>query len=953
MHPVSRKTPQTTLPTGTQLAELAQPAYQIPAAAAVAELKSDASQGLSQAEAARRLLHFGPNELATAAPVPHWRRLLAQFSNPLVLLLLGATLLSVGAWLLEGAHGLPYEALAIVAIVLINALIGFYQEARAEAAVEALKQMGAATALVLREGHPQTVAARELVPGDILLVEEGSAVAADSRLIHVTSLQMSEAALTGESQPVTKTVAPLDSSTGIGDRTNQIFSGTVATFGRGRAVVTATGMATEIGHIATLMQSTPEEKTPLSQEIEVVGRNLGIGVLAIALVVIVTILVVDGVNSLAGLLATLLLGVSLAVAAVPEGLPTLLTVVLTLGVQRMARRNAIVRRLAAVETLGSASVICSDKTGTLTRNEMTVRTLITPSGRVDFSGTGYTPHGSVQLHDSNQPLDEGELLAEVRRALLGGALANNALLEKQNGRWTIQGDPTEAALLVAAHKVGLERTELERRFSRVGEVPFSSERKLMSTVQSDLDQQDTLAIVAKGAPDILLARCTYEQRGEALLPLNEERRRTLLAQIEELAGAALRTLGLAYRRIPQAEYSAAGEELEQELVFTGVVGILDPPRPEARPAVATAQRAGIRVIMITGDHPVTAATIAAELGIVPPATPAIPGSQLETLNDRQLVETVRLHSVYARVSPEHKLRIIQALRADGHTVAMTGDGVNDAPALKQADIGVAMGIAGTDVSKEAADMILTDDNFATIVAAIEEGRSIFDNIRKFLRYLISSNIGEVLTMFLGVVLAGTIGLVSDETEYFIVPLLAAQILWINLLTDAAPALALGVDPVDPAVMRRAPRPRTSGVLTRSMWLGFGLTGLTMALVTLAVLDLALPGGLFPGTHDMVHARTLAFTTLVFCQLFNVFNARSDETSALHHLFSNRLLWAAVGLSALLQAAVVYLPALNRPFGTTPLQVEEWLLCIGMASLVLWIHEAKKWVGRLLRASQKS
>ncbi len=953
MHPVSRKTPQTTLPTGTQLAELAQPAYQIPAAAAVAELKSDASQGLSQAEAARRLLHFGPNELATAAPVPHWRRLLAQFSNPLVLLLLGATLLSVGAWLLEGAHGLPYEALAIVAIVLINALIGFYQEARAEAAVEALKQMGAATALVLREGHPQTVAARELVPGDILLVEEGSAVAADSRLIHVTSLQMSEAALTGESQPVTKTVAPLDSSTGIGDRTNQIFSGTVATFGRGRAVVTATGMATEIGHIATLMQSTPEEKTPLSQEIEVVGRNLGIGVLAIALVVIVTILVVDGVNSLAGLLATLLLGVSLAVAAVPEGLPTLLTVVLTLGVQRMARRNAIVRRLAAVETLGSASVICSDKTGTLTRNEMTVRTLITPSGRVDFSGTGYTPHGSVQLHDSNQPLDEGELLAEVRRALLGGALANNALLEQQNGRWTIQGDPTEAALLVAAHKVGLERTELERRFSRVGEVPFSSERKLMSTVQSDLDQQDTLAIVAKGAPDILLARCTYEQRGEALLPLNEERRRTLLAQIEELAGAALRTLGLAYRRIPQAEYSAAGEELEQELVFTGVVGILDPPRPEARPAVATAQRAGIRVIMITGDHPVTAATIAAELGIVPPATPAIPGTQLETLNDRQLVETVRLHSVYARVSPEHKLRIIQALRADGHTVAMTGDGVNDAPALKQADIGVAMGIAGTDVSKEAADMILTDDNFATIVAAIEEGRSIFDNIRKFLRYLISSNIGEVLTMFLGVVLAGTIGLVSDETEYFIVPLLAAQILWINLLTDAAPALALGVDPVDPAVMRRAPRPRTSGVLTRSMWLGFGLTGLTMALVTLAVLDLALPGGLFPGTHDMVHARTLAFTTLVFCQLFNVFNARSDETSALHHLFSNRLLWAAVGLSALLQAAVVYLPALNRPFGTTPLQVEEWLLCIGMASLVLWIHEAKKWVGRLLRASQKS
>jgi len=567
-------------------------------------------------------------------------------------------------------------------------------------------------------------------------------------------------------------------------------------------------------------------------------------------------------------------------------------------------------------------VICSDKTGTLTRNEMTVRTLVTPSGRVDFSGTGYVPHGSVQLHDSNQPLGEGELLAEVRRALLGGALANNALLEKQNERWTIQGDPTEAALLVAAHKVGLERTELERRFSRVGELPFSSERKLMSTVQSDLDQGDTLTIVAKGAPDILLARCTYEQKGEALLPLNEERRRALLAQIEELAGAALRTLGLAYRRIPQAEYSTAGEELEQELVFTGVVGILDPPRPEARPAVATAQRAGIRVIMITGDHPVTAATIAAELGIVPPGTPAIPGTQLELLNDRQLVETVRLHSVYARVSPEHKLRIIQALRADGHTVAMTGDGVNDAPALKQADIGVAMGISGTDVSKEAADMILTDDNFATIVAAIEEGRSIFDNIRKFLRYLISSNIGEVLTMFLGVVLAGTIGLISEETEYFTIPLLAAQILWINLLTHGLTGVALGAEPAAPGILRRRPRPPEQSVLGDGLWQRVVAISAVIGTATLGL-------GLW-AYSDGREWQTMVFVALTALQLGVALGLRPRQLTR-----RNPMLPLAVLGSFALALAGVYVPVLQNLLGTAPLPAADAAIAAS-AAVVGWV-----------------
>jgi len=924
---------------------LTRPAFQLAAADVLAALQSDANIGLSDAEAQRRLAAYGPNELASEPPIPRWRRLLAQFTNVLVLLLLAATVISVIAWLLEGAEGLPYEAFAIIAIVIVNALIGFFQEERAEDAVAALRKMTTAMAVVLRDGRQQQIDSHALTPGDILLVEEGNAISADGRLIGVTSLQMAEAALTGESQPVTKTTALIDGKAGLGDRTNMIFSGTVATFGRGRAVVIATGMNTEMGKIAGLMQATPEEKTPLSLEIEDVGRKLGIGVVLIAVLVIVTILLVDRVTSFAGLVETLVLGVSLAVAAVPEGLPTILTVVLALGVQRMVKRNAIVRKLAAVETLGSASVICSDKTGTLTKNEMTVRTVITPSGRVDVTGIGYAPTGDLLLHGSDQPVADPVLINEVRRALQGGALANNAVLEEKESIWAIQGDPTEAALVVAARKIGLGPDELNRRFQRVGEVPFSSDRKLMSTVQTDVDHAKTVAVVSKGAPDVLLTRCTHERVGDEIVPLSKERCAELLVAVEMLAGEALRTLGIAYRRIAEEHYDEADEALENELIFVGIVGIIDPPRPEAQEAVATAQRAGIRVIMITGDHPVTAATIAAELNIVPAGAKAIRGADLEQMDSDQLLAAVREHSIYARVSPEHKLRIIQALRADGHVVAMTGDGVNDAPALKQADIGVAMGITGTDVSKEAADMILTDDNFATIVAAVEEGRSIFDNIRKFLRYLISSNIGEVLTMFLGVVLAGFIGLVSEAGEFFIVPLLATQILWINLLTDAAPALAVGVDPVDPTVMQRAPRPRHDRVINREMWLGFGLTGLVMAVVTLAVMDIALPGGLARGNGEMVFARTLAFTTLVFCQLFNVFNARSDYTSAFRYLFSNWMLWGAVALSAVLQVVVVYTPFLNQAFGTTPIGLMDWVLCIGMASMVLWVDEIKKLILR--------
>jgi len=919
--------------------------YQLPAAAVIAQFGSDPVAGLTSAEATQRGQQYGPNQLKSKPPEPRWRKFLAQFTDPLVLLLLAATVISVLAWLLEGADGLPYEALAIILIVLVNAIIGYFQEARAEAAVAALQKMTTAMATIVRDGKQQQVASIDLVPGDLLLVEEGNAITADARVFDVTSLQMAEASLTGESQSVTKDIAPIGEEVGIGDRVNMVFSGTVATFGRGKAIVTATGMGTEMGKIAGLMQETPEEKTPLQVEIDRVGKLLGIAVVAIAVLIVATIVLVDRISSFDVLVQALLLGVSLAVAAVPEGLPTILTVVLALGVQRMTKRNAIVRKLSAVETLGSASVICSDKTGTLTKNEMTVRTVVTSSGRVDITGIGYEPKGELRLYGSDQPVTDVSLLSTVRRTLRAGALANNAVLQESGGVWMIQGDPTEAALVVAARKVGIGPDELDQRFTRIGEMPFSSDRKLMSTVQTDTEHADMVAVVSKGAPDVLLARCVHEQVGEETRPLTPERRKTILSSVEQLAGEALRTLGVAYRRIEHEGYDAPNEALESELVFIGIVGIIDPPRPEAKLAVATAQGAGIRVIMITGDHPVTATTIAGELGIVKPGSKAVTGAELEKMDDQQLLETVRKISIYARVSPEHKLRIVKALKADGQVVSMTGDGVNDAPALKMADIGVAMGITGTDVSKEAADMILTDDNFATIVAAVEEGRSIFSNIRKFLRYLLSSNIGEVLTMFLGVVFAGAIGLVSEAGEAFIVPLVATQILWINLLTDAAPALAVGVDPVDSGVMKRPPRRRSDRVIDLEMWLGFLLTGIVMAVVTLATLDLSLPNGFIPGSHDITYARTLAFTTLVFCQLFNVFCARYTYESAFRRLFNNPLLWGAVALSLVLQVVVVYVPFLNKAFQTVPIALTDWGICVAMASLVLWTDEIKKLILR--------
>jgi potassium/sodium efflux P-type ATPase len=914
------------------------------AAEVAVELGTDLRRGLGGAEAAGRVSLYGPNVLEGARVVPAWRKFAAQFADPLIYLLIAAVAVSLVAWALEGAEDVPFDAIVIAVIVVLNAVLGYVQQARAERAVAALQRMAAATATVVRDGREERIAATEVVPGDIMLLAEGDAVSADARLVEAASLMVAEASLTGESEAVLKDAARLAAPAALGDRVNMVFTGTAVTRGRGRAVVTGTGMATEMGHVARLLGRTREQRTPLQREVARIGRTLGIAVIVIAIVVVSAILLTADVRTASDYVAVLLIGVSLAVAAVPEGLPAVLSVVLALGVQRMARRRAIVKKLSSVETLGSASVVCSDKTGTLTKNEMTIETVVTASGEVDVTGSGYRPEG--ELWADGRPVDDPVLLDEVRAVLTGGSLANDAVLRQDGGQWTIQGDPTEAAFLVAEAKIrGLPEVR-ESRFERVGEIPFTSERKLMTTLEADAERGGGLAVVTKGAPDVLLARCSFERVAGEQRPLTNARRREVLGTVDRLADLALRTLAVAYRPLPGGERPPQGESVERDLVYLGLVGIIDPPRPEARVAVAEAAAAGVRVMMITGDHPRTAARIAGDLGIVAPGAPALTGADLDALDDEALRAAVRNVSVYARVTPEHKLRIVAALRADDAIVAMTGDGVNDAPALKSADIGVAMGVTGSDVTKEAADMILADDNFATIISAVREGRGIFSNIRKFLRFLLSSNIGEVFTMFFGVLLAGAIGL-EDTGEAVAVPLLATQILWINLLTDTAPALAMGVDPPPDDVMRRRPRRLGDRVIDAEMWLGIVWVGVVMAVVTLVALDLGLAGGILGGSGDIDQARTMAFTTLVIAQLFNCFNARSDRTSAFHHLFTNPLLWAAIALSLALQVAAVQVPILNDAFDTTPLAIGDWLLCVVLASVVLWADEAKKLLERAL------
>lgn len=962
-----------------------------PADQVVADLLTDADSGLTSDEAARRLAAHGPNELRATRRTPLWRRILDQFRDPLVVLLLVAIVISTVAWALEGAAGVPIDSVVILAVLVLNAVIGLVQEGKANDAVAALQQMTTATAQVIREGARLEMPAEELVPGDIILLGEGDQVPADARLLRADSLRVIESSLTGESEPASKSTAPVSADAQIGDRASMVFKGTAVAQGSARAVITATGAHTEMGAIADLLDAVEDAPTPLEREISGVSKTLGVVVMVIAVVVIVLLVALGNVQSFQGFIEALLLAVSLAVAAVPEGLPAILSVVLALGVQRMAKRNAVVKKLSSVETLGSATVICSDKTGTLTRSEMTIQEVVTASGITMVSGVGYEPVGQVAPDQDRDRVPDAERLEgpaaeEVTVVLSGGVLASDAeLAQDAQGAWRVLGDPTEGSFLVAERKLGTQGAR-EGRFQRVGVIPFTSERKLMSVVHTDAAHAG-YTMTTKGAPDVLLDLCTHIRVGHEAVPLDDERRRRVLAEVEGMSGRALRTLAVGYRLIDEGdaarvrgEVSGAGDEvghgdggsrvatpptgpgadaegaassmgtgvldgLERDLVLAGIVGIIDPARPEAGAAVAEAHRAGVRVLMITGDHPATAGRIAADLGIADEGARVLTGQELSAMSDEELTDAVREVSVYARVAPSHKMRIVNALQAQGETVAMTGDGVNDAPALRAADIGVAMGVTGTQVTREAGTMVLADDNFATIVDAVAEGRRIFDNIKKFLRYLLTSNMGEVTAVLLGTVLAGVIGLQAEGGTGVVLPLLATQILWINLVTDSAPALAMGVDPSVEDVMARRPRTSSEKVIDRAMWTDVLTTGVLMGVLMLVTLDIFLPGGLIEGHDSLDVARTAAFTTLVFCQLFFTVCARSETVSAFHHLFVNKWLWGALALGVGLQVLVVEVPFLQTAFGTASLDLAHWGVAIGMASIVLWVDELIKWARR--------
>ena len=924
--------------------------------AVIEDMRTDPDRGLSRQEAQRRLEEYGSNELRGQPPVPLWRRALEQLKDPLVILLILAALISGTAWILEGAHGAPIEAIVVLLVVTFNVGIGLVQESRAADAVAALAKMTEAHSTVIRDGELWDIPATDVVPGDILQLAEGDEVGADARLLAATNLRIAEASLTGESTAVEKNAGVLSGRLALGDRANMAYKGTAVTGGTGRAVVTATGMGTEMGSIATMLDETKEEETPLQLEIDRVGSLLGRVVVAIAVIIMITIALLQTPQSASDWVTILLLGVSLAVAAVPEGLPAVLSVVLALGVQRMAQRNAVVKKLSSAETLGSASVICTDKTGTLTQNEMTIKQVVTASGTTEITGVGYEPKGEAIVAKTNgngsKAAEKADAFREARAVLGLGSLANNAQLAHRDGRWEISGDPTEAAFLSASRKLEGLQNRLDK-LNRIAEVPFSSDRKMMSTLHRD--PYGALTLISKGAPDVLLEKCTKVMVGNTVVDLDDQWRQHILDDVERLSAQAYRTLGVASRPIRDHEDVAQNgadptngdfnDSYERDLVFAGVVGIIDPPRAEVRDAVDEAHTAGVRVVMITGDHPQTALRIASDLRIVEPGATVLTGHDIDDMNDDDLRVAARTACVYARVAPEHKLRIVDALQADHQIVAMTGDGVNDAPALKSADIGIAMGITGTEVTKEAAKMVLADDNFATIIKAVREGRVIFDNIQKFLRYLLCSNMGEVLTMFFGVVLMGVIGLTAaaqDSGMHIVVPLLAVQILWINLVTDVAPALAVGVDPELEDVMQRPPRSSKQRVIDGPMWVAIMSTGFVMAVASLGTLDFWLPGGLINvGQESVEVARTATFTTLVFANLFSVFNARSATQSAFHGLFRNKFLWGAVLFGFLAQIAVVQIPFLQTAFGTVSMTFAQWLTSFAFASLVLWAEELRK------------
>ncbi|NLY52714.1 MAG: cation-translocating P-type ATPase [Firmicutes bacterium] len=896
--------------------------YHQPTETVLKELGTDAALGLSSKEAERRGGKFGPNLLAEPSRSPLLVRFLRQFQDFMVMVLIGATLIS--ALLGETA-----DTLAILAIILCNALLGFIQEHKAERSLEALRELAAPTCVVLRDGRQQEIEAAELVPGDIVFLSPGQRVPADGRLLESNLLAVEEAALTGESHPVTKDWEyAARAGTSLGDRRNSVFMGTTVVRGKGKFVVTHTGMDTEIGKIAAMIHGAPMEATPLQKRLEQLGKWLVAGCLLVVAVVFAI-----GILQGRPFYQMFLTGVSLAVAAIPEGLPAVVTIALAIGVQRMSRRNAIVRHLPAVETLGCATVICSDKTGTLTQNVMTVREIHLPLRSYQVTGTGYGQEGQLLGADGSPILEPDH---DLKQLLTASAICNNARIYPQGqkegglkglwrrlrpvsgsgqGEWSLVGDPTEGALLVAAAKAGVYREELEAQLRPIAELPFDSGRKRMTVITQGPGQR--LTAWTKGAPDVILELCTHILKNGKAIPLSLWDKQHIRRQYEAMSSSALRVLAFAVRTdLPMIQRAGLGTlregEIERSLTFLGLMGMMDPPRPEAVRAVALARRAGIRTIMVTGDHANTALAVAEELGLVSGKARAFTGTELDTMDDAELEKAVGEVNVFARVKPEHKVRIVRALKARGEIVGMTGDGVNDGPAVKEADIGIAMGKSGTDVTKEASDLVLADDNFATIVAAIEEGRVIYDNIRKFIRYLLGCNVGEVLTMLL----AAVAGLP--------LPLVPIQILWMNLVTDGLPAVALSVDPGDPDIMERGPRSPQEGIFARGLHLRIALQGLLIGLSTLTVFVVEL----FLGSGMLKSAQTMAFTTLVMSQLFYVFQCRSEQHRVWElGLLGNPWLVGAVLVSTLMQLGVLYIPFLQPVFNTVPLASGQWAVVL--------------------------
>jgi P-type Ca2+ transporter type 2C len=860
------------------------------------------TSGLSRGEAALRLNSYGRNELQAFERTSAWHTLAAQFKNVLIVILLAATLLS-------GVLGHVLEAGVIAVIVLFAVFLSFIQEYRAERALEALRKMAAPLARVIRDGAEHSIPSREVVPGDLVVLRAGDRVPADCRITTAVNLAIDEAPLTGESAAISKTSADLAADKlAIGDRRNMAYAGTVVTYGRGQAVVVATGMSTEFGRIAGLVQTVEAGRTPLQENLDTLGRTLGKAAL-----IVVVLIVALGLWRGLPVLDMLIFGIALAVAVVPEALPAVVTISLAIGVRRMVKRNALVRRLAVVETLGSTSVICSDKTGTLTKNEMTVREVFAGGQPLTVSGVGYEPVGTFESADGQVAI--GPAMLEMLR---GGALASDAKLHRHDERWQIDGDPTEGALVVAAAKAGVELASLERQFPRTAEIPFSSERRRMTTFHTDAGA--SLAY-SKGATDVVLDGCTYwvSPSGESLLTPSDRDR--LRGVEERMARDGLRVLAIARK------HAATLTDAEQHMTLLGLVGIMDPPRPEAREAVHRCQHAGIKPVMITGDHPVTATTIARELGLLASGR-VVSGHDLEAMSDTELQHQIREISVYARVSPADKLRVIAGWQTHRDVVAMTGDGVNDAPALKKADVGIAMGITGTDVSKEAAAITLLDDNFASIVAAVEEGRIVFANIKKYLTYLLSSNVGEILLMA-GAMVAG-----------LPLPLTAVQILYVNLATDGLPALALAVDPSEKDLMHRKPRNPRAGIFTRPLLVLLLTGGIWSALVNISLFAWLLRSG-----RPVHEAMSMTFVSLVLIQFFKAYNYRSDRLSVLQRPLANRWLNLAVLWEMVLLGLILYVPWLQRPFATFGLSTTDWILVTALALTIVPVLEAVKWMER--------